>query len=165
MPRAPGTVPPAEFRFHPRSFCAIVSRMKCPCARILWYWLPPILWPVLFRVALLLVHSGQVPRWVAGHDKLLHMLYFAIMAVLVWRGFRFERRLAPWPAAWAAFALVAVYGGIDEFTQQFRSHRSADIHDWFADLAGASVLFVITAAGIFMQRRRPADVPLACPES
>ena len=139
--------------------------MKLPGKRVLWYWLPPLLWPIGFRLAVLVLMSGQAPRWVAGHDKLLHFLYFAIMAILVWRGFRFERRFSPWGAAFAAFGVIALYGGLDELSQLLRPYRSAELHDWFADLAGAAMPFLVAAAETVIQRRRPAPVPLPCPEA
>ena len=139
--------------------------MKCPFLRVLWYWLPPIIWPVIFRIAVLLLLSGRPPTWAASNDKLMHLLYFGTMALLFWRAFRFERQLAPWPAAFAAFGVIALFGGIDEFTQQFRPSRSADIKDWFADMAGGALMFVIAYAETTTQHRRDDVLPVPCPET
>lgn len=133
--------------------------------RVLWYWLPAVLWLLAFRAATLLALGGRIPAWAAGRDKLFHFLYFGIMAFLFWRAFRFERRFAPWTAAFAACLAAAVYGGIDEFTQHFRPHRSAEFGDWLADLAGASHVFLIALGETISRRGKAGPVPEACPES
>jgi VanZ family protein len=43
------------------------------------------------------------------------------------------------PVAAAAAGVASAYGATDEWHQSFVPGRSADIHDWFADTAGALI--------------------------
>ena len=60
--------------------------------------------------------------------------------------------------------MIGVYSGLDELIQQFRPYRSADVRDWFADLAGAAIPGLIAAAETWAARRRPAAVASPCPD-
>lgn len=66
-------------------------------------------------------------------DKVEHVVAYGVWTALL---------LAAWPAGmrmwWAVAALGLVWGGLDEWTQQFVG-RSAELWDWAADGVGVGV--------------------------
>jgi VanZ family protein len=73
------------------------------------------------------------------NDKLLHLLAYALISALIYRGLQFEfliERLL------AAIGLVGVLGAFDELLQLTSSHRVSEFDDWLYDMAGA-VLFLL----------------------
>ena len=89
--------------------------------------------PVVVYMAAIFVMSSipgtQVPMpglW--RHDKLMHALAFAGLAVLVFRA----SRHAP-----GAVVFATAYGALDELHQRYTPHRSSDPEDLAADFIGA----------------------------
>jgi VanZ family protein len=79
----------------------------------------------------------QPPPPLAQSDKWLHFTAFAVLSALF--AWNWSLRAAfGWRERLAAVAILAVYGALDEFTQSYVS-RDANIHDWYADLAGILV--------------------------
>lgn len=110
------------------------------------YWAPPFLWAVA-----LLLFSGRAffagtPPWLFGRDKIVHAAFFGVMAWLVYRALHKGHAWRPLRAAACAFLIAVLYGAADEFAQQFQPARHADLADWAADVAGASLVFVAATA-------------------
>jgi len=77
-------------------------------------------------------------------DKVAHFVAFAGLTTLMawtWHG----RRAPPVRALIVCWAVAALYGIVDEWTQSFVPNRRADIVDYLADLAGAAFGLVIHA--------------------
>ena len=71
-------------------------------------------------------------------DKLLHVIEYAVLAVLCYRAFR--RAPGPFAAGYAvmlAILTASLYGATDEVHQAFVTFRTATWLDWLADTGGA----------------------------
>ncbi len=70
-------------------------------------------------------------------DKLLHMAAYGVLGLLAALGYggRWPNTLS---AAIALFALLAVWGFVDELTQPLFG-RLADVSDWVCDLIGGAI--------------------------
>ena len=99
------------------------------------------LWgPVAAYMAFIFVVSAQsqppLPPQIS--DKQGHSLGYMGLAVTVGRALAGGiARGTSLPAAAAAWGIASAYGATDEWHQSFVPGRSADVHDWFADTAGA----------------------------
>ena len=99
------------------------------------------LWgPVVAYMALIFVISAQpqppLPSQLS--DKQGHSIGYMGLAVTVSRAVAGGlARGASLPAAAAAWAIASAYGATDEWHQSFVPGRSSDVHDWYADTAGA----------------------------
>jgi VanZ family protein len=75
------------------------------------------------------------------NDKLLHLLFYMLLTVLIFRGltiaFFVERVLA-------TFAIGISLAALDEFLQLFSRHRKAHFDDWLYDVLG--VVFILSLA-------------------
>jgi VanZ family protein len=76
--------------------------------------------------------------------KLAHLTEFAVLGVLVWRGWRqrpaFRPAVAwPWPAALIPLAICVGYALLDEFHQSFVPSRGASLGDVLIDSGGAAI--------------------------
>jgi VanZ family protein len=82
-------------------------------------------------------HIPHVPQALTlpGGDKSQHLIAYAGLAFLVAFRQSFGNSLS-WKRVGAVFGIVVLYGVIDELTQ-IPVGRTADIYDWFADVAGA----------------------------
>ncbi|HEX5104278.1 MAG TPA: VanZ family protein [Pirellulaceae bacterium] len=72
-----------------------------------------------------------------GLDKLVHAGMYAGLAMLILAATGLLRPVT-WKVAIAVVLGVALYGAIDEWTQSFVPHRTADFRDWVADVVGAA---------------------------
>jgi VanZ family protein len=99
------------------------------------------LWgPVAACMALIFFVSAQpdAPLPSQLSDKQGHSLAYMGLAVTAGRALAGGiARGASLRAATAAWGIATVYGATDEWHQSFVPGRSADVHDWFADAAGA----------------------------
>lgn len=121
---------------------------------LLGYWLPPVL-----LVAAMGLYSANAlphgpPLWMIRRDKLVHAIFFGSVALLVMRALRGGHRWTAWWAALGAFLLTVVYGGWDEYQQGGNPARNQDIRDWYADVIGSSVVFMIACATSIATRLR-----------
>lgn len=83
-------------------------------------------------------------------DKLAHFAVFSALTALLWLG-------TAGRAVFAIVVLVSAFGGLDEIHQVYLPGRSADIDDWLADVAGASLAaFVLN---LYSRRGQAAKVP------
>jgi len=120
-----------------------------PTRRELWtVHLPAVAWLALVTAALAVPVSPELPGWVPRlfHfrllDKVVHLVMFAVLALL---GVRSFRRL-PVPAPRLAVLLAAsAYGAASEVAQHLLTDRAGELADFVADALGA-VVGVLTAA-------------------
>jgi VanZ family protein len=92
----------------------------------------PIYWFILF----VLTHV-PIPQQLHQSDKVAHFTAYMVLSGLVsiFLGLRWGTSLA---IPVVAILASALYGALDEYTQQF-VNRSTDVVDWVADVLGASV--------------------------
>ena len=98
-------------------------------------WIPPFVY-----MAAIFAFSAQpnpLPEVTARvWDKLLHLVEYAVLAVLFVRALRSER--AAWRTALLASILfTSFYAATDEYHQHFVPNRRSDVRDWTADTIGA----------------------------
>jgi VanZ family protein len=92
-------------------------------------------------LALLIVGAHRVPH---GWDTLAHVLCFALITALLWRGTAGRAPLA-------VLACVLAFGALDELHQTFLPGRSAEPADFFADaLAAACVAGALFIRGKYL---------------
>lgn len=106
--------------------------------RFLKYWFPAILWGVfIFSFSSGSVASVSEVFWqdFVVH-KSAHMLEFALLAILVYRGLR-SAGVTATQAAFYAVLICGFYGATDEFHQMFTPGREPRVRDVFFDTIGA----------------------------
>jgi VanZ family protein len=89
--------------------------------------------------------------------KTAHFTEYFILYLLLFRGFRGERR--GWRISWAAGALgvAAMYSALDEIHQSFVASRTASVRDSLLDSAGAfAALIVVCLFFRFFRSNRSA---------
>jgi len=105
--------------------------------KILVYWLPLLLYiGLIILISSLSRLPFLLPRWI-HLDKLLHMLEYAVLAVLVTRAFlsvRHPSRL--WAVGLVSFGCVVAFGVMAELLQGLVPGRSSDAMDLVADGVG-----------------------------
>jgi VanZ family protein len=103
------------------------------------YWFPVLLYCcIIFGVSA--VPVSELPPSVPFSDKAVHMLVYAVLAVLFARAVRHSSQTKWALMIWAlAVYFVAFYGITDEFHQSFVSGRSSDLVDWAADVVGGTI--------------------------
>jgi VanZ family protein len=93
-------------------------------------------------------------------DKVYHAVAYATLAFVVgsvltiWRGY--QTRLSIW-----IWAIIASYGAIDEYTQQFVQNRSCDMFDLASDVIGAALGLVALHVCVLFARRYSRQPELA----
>ena len=116
-------------------------------------WLPPALWAAVIVVGTS-VPGPDLPQGPEGSDKVLHLLAYGVLGGLVLRAAMVEwpraRRVATMVASLGA---IAAFAALDELHQRLVPGRSADPRDWLADVVGAAVAILLTAAAL--ERREP----------
>jgi hypothetical protein len=118
-------------------------RQKLVLAALLLYW------PTIFVGT----HIPQIPQWisqVAVSDKVMHFVAYFFLSFLLWFAVNPNKKVH-WrkPTVWLILFAVVWYGVIDEWLQMYVG-RNADVHDFFADLAGAITgLAILTFANFW----------------
>jgi VanZ family protein len=105
-------------------------------------------WPTLFVFAHIPI--PQVVREADVSDKSLHFLGYLVLVYLLWFAVRGDEKVnwrVVWP--WLIFAIMAVYGVLDEWTQNFVAGRTCDIEDFLADVAGTVTGLVLFSVVTF----------------
>ncbi|MBI5855868.1 MAG: VanZ family protein [Nitrospirae bacterium] len=124
----------------------------------LWYWGPVVGYAVLI-FTLSSLSGSEMPFSlfpIPYNDKILHALVYGGLALLALRAFRHAAGLIG-----ARYALVlavvvaALYGMSDELHQVFVPNRHADVWDWVADTAGATLAIWIWKFWWPTRRRLP----------
>lgn len=113
------------------------------------FWLPPVVWAAIIFAASSFPTSGLPPTFPQA-DKLAHFIIYGILALLLHRAFRLERRYGPLTAVLLSILVASIYGALDEYHQSFIPTRSTDLLDWLADTLGA-----ISASTCLALLRRP----------
>ena len=108
--------------------------------QLAWYWGPVILYAALiFFLSSQSRPSQYLPGFLFGlSDKVLHSFEYGILAVLLYRAFKYTVR-TKWAAGWAIFCAMA-YGLLDEIHQWFVPYREVEMFDFLADSVGAAIL-------------------------
>jgi VanZ family protein len=129
-------------------------------SRWIWYWLPVVAYASLIFYLSSLPHPEEnLPKFLFEKigDKLLHLIEYAVLAILCYRAFR--RAAGPRVAQQAvvfAFLAASFYGMTDEIHQAFVPLRESSWLDWIADTAGA-VTGAVGASRI-MERTTEDDI-------
>jgi VanZ family protein len=111
-------------------------------ARFVKYWGPPLAWAALIFLlsSSSLQHAPSLDRPLA--DKAVHAVFFAVLALLIYRAL-FRGAAFPWGrAAVLAMVITSIYGALDEYHQSFVPLRSPELADWVADTIGALLVLV-----------------------
>ncbi len=107
-----------------------------------------IYWVILF----ILTHlpPDKIPKTTVS-DKTEHLVAYGLLAGVV--------HLSLWPRRWPILKLALVvigvcmvYGAFDETTQPIVG-RTCDIHDWLADITGASASIVLMSVALLLAQR------------
>ena len=104
-----------------------------------YYITPPSVWAVfIYAVSLLPVHEiDTVSRFeFPGADKIAHLFVYAILGLLILRGWHREK-MPPLDLHAFVFALCVVFGFTVELHQGLTAYRSFEAGDLVADAAGA----------------------------
>ena len=84
-----------------------------------------------------------------------HVSEYAILALLLWRARRLDRRgeTWKWPEFWLVVVCCAVYAGTDELHQAFVPTRQASLIDVLIDSTGAAAgLLLLWAVGRYRKK-------------
>src|SRR5262249_11339386 len=92
-----------------------------------------------------------------GTDKLLHISAYAGLAFLLSLCIFWSRKVPWWQFA-ALFVVVIAFGGLDELTQP-PFGRTADWHDWYADVGGTTIGLSLGAIANHWLRRLTLPEP------
>ena len=92
-----------------------------------------VYWVVLFYGTHMTLAPGTLP---GNSDKYIHCTSYGVLGVLL-MSLRANRGAFPWTSAFGRWLCLAAYGAFDEWTQTF-VNRTADFHDWCADVIGAA---------------------------
>jgi VanZ family protein len=124
--------------------------------KLLWYWLPPLLWMgILFYLSAQPDLPGPPdPWWDRLFKKSAHFGMYAMLAFWWWRALNSRRTSLPDTGTSrtrliAAFLIAVVYGISDEIHQGFVPGRNPSPTDVFIDAAGAA-----TALGLVWRWKR-----------
>ena len=108
---------------------ALSYRQKLTTISLLFYW------PTIFIFAHIPI--PQLVRKAGVSDKSLHFLAYLILVFLLWFAISPHNK-ANWRKAtvWWILLVTVWYGVFDEMLQYFQAGRTADVMDFFANLAG-----------------------------
>lgn len=109
----------------------------------MYYWLPVVAYASLIFYLSSLPHPDEdFPKFLFEKfgDKLLHLVEYAVLALLCYRAFRWAAgpRVAH-GAVILAIVAASFYGMTDEVHQAFVPFRESSWLDWVADTAGAVI--------------------------
>ncbi|MHB1222424.1 MAG: VanZ family protein [Gemmatimonadaceae bacterium] len=112
-------------------------------------WLPVVIWAA-FVLTITSVPNPTVPH-IPGGDKIVHAIMYGVLAVLAHHAW--PPRSRPFGARLLMLLAIAVMAAADEWHQQFIPGRSAEIEDWLADTAGATVALAFSSLVMALRRR------------
>lgn len=114
-------------------------------------WLPPTLWAA-FILILTSIPGSDIPASpFSGADKIVHLTLYGVMGWLMMRAWSDRSRSIS--AALSALVLIALFGALDEWHQQYIPLRSMDFLDWAAGTTGAAFGVAISLLGHLRQVR------------
>jgi VanZ family protein len=121
--------------------------------QVLFLWAPV----AIYMAAIFFVSADPTPPVPASvSDKLLHLIAYAVLALLVYRaaaGGIAER--VTWRLAAVTLLITIGYGIADEVHQLSVPNRSADVKDLYADAAGAAIALIACWAWGIIQVPKP----------
>ena len=97
-------------------------------------WIPVALWIGVILTATSMPGVPGPP--VRGVDKIGHFAMYAVLGLLVARALR--AGASSTRTLMVGLACIALFAALDEWHQRFIPTRSAEVADWFADVAGAT---------------------------
>lgn len=108
--------------------------------KIIFYWLPVILWATTIFILSSISDFSSVPGQAEGRSDVLssiaHIVIFAIMCWLLIRALIVSGIKKRKAVAWG-FIITIIYGALDEFHQYFVPGREVHLSDWLMDAIGA----------------------------
>ena len=114
--------------------------MTAPIVRRISLWAPP----VIYMAAIFSLSADPDPPAPASiSDKLMHLMAYAVLAVLVFRAVTggLPARVTRWSAV-ITLLITSVYAISDELHQVYVPGRTADVNDLYADVAGAALALI-----------------------
>ena len=101
------------------------------------------MWALLILAATSVPGESVPATGIAGIDKVVHFLLYAVLGALTARALPAARRVRH-----VVLSLLAIsaFAALDEWHQQIIPGRSADLADWAADVTGASFAMLLLAA-------------------
>jgi len=100
------------------------------------------------------VPPADLPEIHVG-DKTLHVCGFFVLTGLFWLTLALYGRRRLGRAA-LVLLVMPLYAALDELTQPW-FRRTADVHDWLADAAGAALALLVAEAAAAIFRRGPTS--------
>ena len=110
-------------------------------------WIPALLWAAVV-FTLTSIPNPNLPG-VPGGDKVAHTMMYGVLGVLVAYALAPSRRRVAWLGV--AFLITAAVAAVDEVHQRYIPGRSESAADWIADISGAGLVLLVSAA---LWRRR-----------
>lgn len=110
------------------------SLLKIACSPSCWRMLFFSGLVITFFMGVIFPMPGGAAGAASDHDKLIHTAVFFALALIGTIG-RFERRLI--------VGILVIHGSLIEILQGLNPNRSADIHDFFADVLGITLAMAI----------------------
>ncbi len=113
--------------------------MTSPLAKLLRFWLPPVIWGIL----IFSVSSTSVPQVSTVYTvdftlhKLAHVFEYSMLGILIYRAL-IQENISRREAVVYSIIIAAFYGFTDEFHQSFTPHRTTRLRDVIIDTIGAS---------------------------
>lgn len=130
-----------------------------PIRRSVWYWSPLVIYAaIIFYFSSLPHPEEQLPKLLLEKlgDKALHVIEYAVFAVLAYRAFLWAAGpAAARQAVLLAIAAASFYGMTDEIHQAFVPFRESSWLDWVADTLGGAI-GAVGAKGVLERVSRPS---------
>ena len=100
-----------------------------------------IYWPLLFVLTHIPLPDESIN--IESSDFSLHFTAFIILAFVLWRALSDSRKVNFCKSkVWWALGILVIYAIVDEWLQGF-VNRTPDLNDFFGDIAGAALGFLI----------------------
>lgn len=112
----------------------------------IFFWLPPIIWMNLIFLLSSKTRIGvsevQIFNFIIF--KTLHIIEYAILYLLLFRGFYLSTKKKPTSKTYImAFIIAVLYASSDEIHQTFIPTREGTIRDIFIDTIGISFMYIL----------------------
>lgn len=106
-------------------------------SQVFYRWLCVLCFVLATASFLASLNGIRVMNNIAHIDKFVHFGIFALLAALLWKGFKLKPVLA--------FILLGAYGGSIELAQHFFTRRHGDWYDLLADVSGVISFYIARA--------------------
>lgn len=107
-------------------------------------WFPAIAWMwVIYHYSI--VPQSDKPKLI--QDKLQHIIIYFVLTFLVYFAIRYTAQLRFRISASIVFHFCIIYAAVIQMNQERPSvPRNGEFDDWFADVAGAALVFIFLLA-------------------